>query len=121
MLHKHHIAHDDAKPHLQTCGRCHHPFVLIDYHEKLLKGCISCDPGEKEVDPTFFDRPAEDVAHDLIGCRLHCRVGDNSISRQGSAIPNKALKRVVNILSNLRNEGPSTSVVGSRHSGGKSL
>ena len=30
---------------------------------------------------TFFDRPAEKVAHDLIGCRLHWKDGDQSHSR----------------------------------------
>jgi DNA-3-methyladenine glycosylase len=29
----------------------------------------------------FFDRPAEKVAHDLIGCRLHCKNGEQSDSR----------------------------------------
>jgi DNA-3-methyladenine glycosylase len=31
--------------------------------------------------PTFFDRPADTVAHDLIGCRLHWHDGDRSRSR----------------------------------------
>jgi DNA-3-methyladenine glycosylase len=30
---------------------------------------------------TFFDRSAEDVAYDLIGCHLHCRLRDQSVSR----------------------------------------
>ena len=35
----------------------------------------------KVLDATFFDRPAEKVAYDLIGCHLHCRNGDQSASR----------------------------------------
>ena len=31
--------------------------------------------------PVFFDRPADRVAHDLIGCRLNWTRGDNSHSR----------------------------------------
>ena len=38
-------------------------------------------PSVKVLDATFFDRPAEKVAHDLIGCRLHWRKGDHSHSR----------------------------------------
>jgi DNA-3-methyladenine glycosylase len=30
---------------------------------------------------TFFDRPADKVAHDLIGCHLHWKEGDQSHSR----------------------------------------
>jgi DNA-3-methyladenine glycosylase len=33
------------------------------------------------LDSTFFDRPAEKVAHDLIGCRLNWRCGPRSDSR----------------------------------------
>jgi DNA-3-methyladenine glycosylase len=33
------------------------------------------------LDVTFFDRPAEDVSYDLIGCRLHWRPSDQSKSR----------------------------------------
>jgi DNA-3-methyladenine glycosylase len=36
---------------------------------------------EKVLDATFFDRPAEKVAYDLIGCRLHWINGDQSHSR----------------------------------------
>jgi DNA-3-methyladenine glycosylase len=35
----------------------------------------------KVLDSPFFDRAAEEVAHDLIGCRLHWRSGSNSNSR----------------------------------------
>jgi DNA-3-methyladenine glycosylase len=35
----------------------------------------------KVLDSTFFDRAAEEVAHDLIGCRLNWRSGSNSNSR----------------------------------------
>jgi DNA-3-methyladenine glycosylase len=35
----------------------------------------------KVLDSTFFDRSAEDVAHDLIGCRLCWRKGDQTLSR----------------------------------------
>ena len=35
----------------------------------------------KMLGPTFFDRSAEKVARDLIGCRLHWRDGDESESR----------------------------------------
>jgi DNA-3-methyladenine glycosylase len=35
----------------------------------------------KVLDSTFFDRPAEKVAYDLIGCRLHWREDDRSHSR----------------------------------------
>jgi hypothetical protein len=35
----------------------------------------------KVLGPTFFDRSAEKVARDLIGCRLHWRDGDESESR----------------------------------------
>jgi hypothetical protein len=34
---------DHTKPRVQTCGHCHRPLVLIDYHGKLLKGCLSCN------------------------------------------------------------------------------
>ena len=30
---------------------------------------------------TFYDRPAEKVAYDLIGCRLHWKTGEQSNSR----------------------------------------
>jgi hypothetical protein len=43
MLHKHHFVHDHTKPRLQTCERCHRPFVLIEYHDKVLKGCVGCN------------------------------------------------------------------------------
>ena len=33
------------------------------------------------LSPVFFDRPADQVAHDLIGCRLNWTRGDNSHSR----------------------------------------
>jgi DNA-3-methyladenine glycosylase len=35
----------------------------------------------KVLDSEFFDRPAEKVAHDLIGCRLNWRCGNRSDSR----------------------------------------
>jgi DNA-3-methyladenine glycosylase len=35
----------------------------------------------KVLGSTFFDRSAEEVAHDLIGCRLNWRGGDRSDSR----------------------------------------
>lgn len=35
----------------------------------------------KVLDPRFFDRSAEEVAHDLIGSRLNWRSGDKSDSR----------------------------------------
>jgi len=35
----------------------------------------------KVLDSKFFDRSAEDVAHDLIGCRLCWRKGDQTLSR----------------------------------------
>jgi 3-methyladenine DNA glycosylase Mpg len=35
----------------------------------------------KVLGSTFFDRSAEEVAHDLIGCRLNWRSGDKSDSR----------------------------------------
>jgi DNA-3-methyladenine glycosylase len=35
----------------------------------------------KVLGPTFFDRPADKVAFDLIGCRLNWSHGDNSGSR----------------------------------------
>ena len=35
----------------------------------------------KVLDATFFDRSAEKVAHDLIGCRLNWRCGPRSDSR----------------------------------------
>jgi DNA-3-methyladenine glycosylase len=35
----------------------------------------------KVLNATFFDRPAEKVAYDLIGCRLHWTDGDESHSR----------------------------------------
>jgi DNA-3-methyladenine glycosylase len=35
----------------------------------------------KVLDSIFFDRSTEDVAHDLIGCRLHWGDGDQSHSR----------------------------------------
>jgi DNA-3-methyladenine glycosylase len=35
----------------------------------------------KVLGSRFFDRSAEEVAHDLIGCHLHCRSGDQSDSR----------------------------------------
>jgi DNA-3-methyladenine glycosylase len=35
----------------------------------------------KVLDSTFFDRSAEDVAYDLIGCHLHWRRGEQSHSR----------------------------------------
>jgi hypothetical protein len=34
---------DHTKPHLQICNHCNRPLVLIEYHERLLKGCISCN------------------------------------------------------------------------------
>src|SRR5882724_1577878 len=40
-----------------------------------------CTHSVKVLDATFFDRSAEDVAHDLIECRLHWRDGDQSHSR----------------------------------------
>jgi hypothetical protein len=42
-MHRHPLFHDYAKPRLHTCERCDRPFVLIDYHDKLLKGCVSCN------------------------------------------------------------------------------
>ena len=38
-------------------------------------------PTVKVLDSTFFDRSAEKVAHDLIGCRLNWRCGPRSASR----------------------------------------
>jgi len=35
----------------------------------------------KVLDSKFFDRSAEDVSHDLIGCRLCWRKGDQTLSR----------------------------------------
>jgi DNA-3-methyladenine glycosylase len=35
----------------------------------------------KILTASFFDRPAENVAHDLIGCHLHWRNGEQSDSR----------------------------------------
>ena len=42
MLRDHRVV-DHTKPRLQTCNQCHRPLVLIEYHERLLKGCISCN------------------------------------------------------------------------------
>jgi hypothetical protein len=42
MLHKHQVT-DHTKPRLQTCNYCLRPLVLIEYHENLLKGCVSCN------------------------------------------------------------------------------
>jgi hypothetical protein len=42
-MYRHHLFHDYAKPRLHTCEKCHRPLVLIDYHDKILKGCISCN------------------------------------------------------------------------------
>jgi DNA-3-methyladenine glycosylase len=38
-------------------------------------------PSVKVLDSTFFDRPAENVAFDLIGCRLNWRRGNKPESR----------------------------------------
>jgi len=38
-------------------------------------------PSLKVLNSKFFDRPAEKVAYDLIGCRLHWKIGEQSESR----------------------------------------
>jgi DNA-3-methyladenine glycosylase len=40
-----------------------------------------CTLSVNVLDSTFFDRPAEKVAHDLIGCRLNWRGGNKPESR----------------------------------------
>jgi hypothetical protein len=43
MLRNNSAVQNHTKPRLQSCQRCRRPFVLIEYHEKLLKGCIACN------------------------------------------------------------------------------
>jgi hypothetical protein len=43
MLHNHPLTRNPAHPRIQICHHCHRPLVLIDYHEKLLKDCLSCN------------------------------------------------------------------------------
>ena len=43
MSSRHPLFHDYTKPRLHTCEKCHRPLVLIDFHDKVLKGCVSCN------------------------------------------------------------------------------
>ena len=64
MLHKHQVI-NHTKPRLQSCNYCHRPLVLIDYHESLLKGCVTCNlwgrPGGRAW--THFLAPVHALPH----------------------------------------------------------
>jgi hypothetical protein len=60
MLHNPQIV-DYTKPCLQTCTHCHRPLVLIEYHERLLKGCISCNLWGRTGGRAWTHLPIHDV------------------------------------------------------------
>ncbi len=60
MLHNHPVK-DHTKPRVQTCDHCHRPLVLIDYHEKLLKGCVSCNLWGRPGGRAWTHLPSHDL------------------------------------------------------------
>jgi hypothetical protein len=60
MMNNHQVV-DHTKPRLQTCHHCHRPLVLIEYHEKLLKGCISCNLWGRTGGRAWTHLPSNDL------------------------------------------------------------
>jgi hypothetical protein len=60
MLHNQQIG-DHTKPRLQTCNQCHRPLILIEYHERLLKGCTSCNLWGRTGGRAWTHLPTHDV------------------------------------------------------------
>jgi hypothetical protein len=59
-LHKHQVI-NHTKPRLQTCNHCHRPLVLIDYHESLLKGCVTCNLWGRPGGRAWTHLPSHDL------------------------------------------------------------
>jgi hypothetical protein len=61
MLHHQHFLKDPSQPRVHICDRCHRPLVLIDYRERLLKGCLRCNLWGRPAGRPWTHLPSHDL------------------------------------------------------------
>jgi hypothetical protein len=61
---------------IETCDKCKHPLVLIDYYGKRLKGCLSCNAWGNPGGSLWTRLPDQDVC--ALEAMIHDRTGDTA-------------------------------------------